>query len=359
MYDTRKPFNGLPLLPPKSDIETKAVLKKAITANRALAELKGTGSLIPNQTLLINTLPLQEALASSEIENIVTTQDELFKAAASEKSSVDPRAKEIVRYRTALRKGYDLLAKRPLSVNMMIDICSTLLNKEIDVRKIPGTVLSNPDTGKVRYTPPEGEGVIRDMLTNLEKFVHTNDQFDPLIKMALMHYQFEAIHPFHDGNGRTGRIINILYLVEKELLSLPILYLSRSIIARKNEYYTLLRNVTEKGEWEKWILFMLSVVEETAQWTLGQIKDIAALFEETTDICREELPGVYSRELVELLFTQPYVKISFLETAGIAKRQTASEYLRLLTGSGILKPIKAGREKVFINTKLVTLLMEK
>ena len=350
------PYNDLPLLPPQAELESKEILRKAISANRALAELKGAGELIPNQSMLINSIPLQEARASSEIENIITTDDKLFQAAAVESAS-DPATKEVLHYRTALRNGFDMLHTRPISVNLMIDICRTLKNTEIDIRKVPGTTLSNPATSEVYYTPPEGEAVIRGKLGNLEAYIHQEDDLDPLIRMAVMHYQFEAIHPFHDGNGRTGRILNILLLVEKDLLKIPVLYLSRYIIQNKNEYYRLLREVTANGAWEPWVMYMLSAIEETASWTCEKIKAIRDLLEETAIFCREHLPAsVYSRELIDLIFVQPYCKIAFLVDAGIAERKTASVYLQKLEGIGVLTSAQLGREKVYMNPKLIGLL---
>lgn len=350
------PYNDLPLLPPQAELESKEILRKAISANRALAELKGAGELIPNQSMLINSIPLQEARASSEIENIITTSDKLFQAAAVESAS-DPATKEVLHYRTALKNGFDMLSVRPISVNLMIDICRTLKNTEIDVRKVPGTMLTNPATGEIYYTPPEGESVIREKLGNLERYIHEEDGLDPLIRMAVMHYQFEAIHPFHDGNGRTGRILNILFLVEKDLLKIPVLYLSRYIIQNKNEYYRLLREVTVNGAWELWVMYMLSAVEETATWTCEKIKAIRDLLEDTVNFCRENLPAsVYSRELIDLIFVQPYCKIAFLVDAGIAERKTASVYLQKLEEIGVLTSTRLGREKVYINPSLTDLL---
>lgn len=350
------PYNDLPPLPPQSELESKEILRKAIKANRSLAELKGVGELIPNQSMLINSIPLQEARASSEIENIITTNDKLFQAAAVESVS-DPATKEVLHYRTALNNGFNMLQDRPISVNLMIDICRTLKNTEIDVRKIPGTTLSNPMTGEVYYTPPEGERIIREKLGNLENYIHQEDDLDPLIRMAVMHYQFEAIHPFHDGNGRTGRILNILFLVEKGLLKIPVLYLSRYIIQNKSEYYRLLRRVTTEGAWEPWVMYMLTAIEETASWTCEKMKAIRNLLEETILFCRERLPAtVYSRELIDLIFIQPYCKIAFLVDAEIAERKTASVYLQKLEGIGVLHSIQVGREKIYINPKLVDLL---
>jgi Fic family protein len=356
-FDPQKPYNDLPLLPPPADLETRAVLKKCIAANRALAELKGAGDLIPNQAILINSIPLQEAKASSEIENIVTTSDALYRAAASEKASVDSATKEVLRYRTALKCGYDLLAERPLSVNLMIEVCRILRNADVDVRRVPGTAIANQTTRQVLYTPPEGEKVIREKLHNLEQYMHAEDDLDPLIRLAVMHYQFEAIHPFHDGNGRTGRILNILYLVEKGLLKIPVLYLSRYIIQNKGQYYRLLCEVTERQTWEPWILYMLAAVQETARWTCEKILAIRDLLEETVSFCREKLPGrVYSRELIDLIFLQPYCKIAFLVEAGMAERKTAGSYLQELEKAGVLNSVRIGKERIYINPRLVELL---
>lgn len=356
-FNPHKPYNDLPLLPPAHDFETKALLKKAISAHRSLAELKGAGDLVPNQSILINSIPLQEAKSSSEIENIVTTNDALYRAAASGKENMDPYAKEVLRYRTALKNGYDLLARRPLSINLIIDVYRTLLNTQAGIRKVPGTTITNPQTGKVFYTPPEGEEVIRNKLTNLEQFIHAEDSLDPLIRLAMVHYQFEAIHPFHDGNGRSGRILNILFLVEKGLLKIPVLYLSRYIIQHKNDYYRLLREVSNKHAWEPWILFMLTAVEETAVWTHNKILAIRDLLDRTVLICREKLPGkVYSRELIELIFIQPYCKINFVVEAGLAERKTASVYLQKLEKIGVLESTKIGRERIYFNPELIKVL---
>ncbi len=233
-FDPLKPFNNLPLLPPKADVETKAVLRKAIAAGRALAELKGLGETIPNQSMLINTLILQEAKASSEIENIITTNDALFKAFTAASQQFDPATKEVLRYREALWEGYNDLKKKPvLTTNLFIKIVRTIKQTDAGIRNLPGTVIGNQRTGQVIFTPPQGEAIIREKLKNLEDFIHADDELDPLVKLALIHYQFEAIHPFFDGNGRTGRIINILYLVREGLLDLPVLYLSKAIIDRR------------------------------------------------------------------------------------------------------------------------------
>jgi len=354
-----KPWNDLPELPPKSDIESKAILKQCILARSALAELKQAAELIPNQTILINTIPLLEAKDSSEIENIVTTTDELFKYAEGNEKQADLATKETLWYRKALYEGYQSLSKRPLSTNTAVTVCSTIIGSEMRIRRVPGTALKNQNTGAVIYTPPEGEEVLREKMANWEKFLHEETEIDPLIRLAVAHYQFEAIHPFTDGNGRTGRIMNILYLIQEHLLTIPILYLSRYIIQNKNDYYRLLLNVTTKDEWEPWILFMLKAIEETSVWTRDRIGKIRRLMLETTEHVREKLPSIYTHELIELLFTQPYCRIANLVDGDIAKRQTASEYLKKLVETKVLQEIQAGREKLYINKKLLALLKNK
>ncbi len=356
-FDPMKPYNDIPDLPPNSDIETKAILRKAIDAGRALAELKGLGETIPDQSVLINSIVLQEAKASSEIENIVTTNDALFRALTTMSANVDPATKEVLRYREALWTGYQNIKKRNiLTTNVFVDIANTIKKNTSGIRSMPGTVLSNPATGEVIYTPPEGEALIRQKLRNLEEYIHSEDGPDPLVKMAVLHYQFEAIHPFSDGNGRTGRIINILYLLCNDLLELPVLYLSRYIIENKSEYYRRIRGITERQEWEPWILYMLEAVEQTSIFTKQRILDIRDLLNWTVNSVRESQPKIYSKELIELLFMQPYTKGQFLEDAGIAKRQTAALYLKTLEESGILRSLKIGKEKIYLNVKLFDLL---
>jgi Fic family protein len=350
-----QPYNSLPALPPARDLETKAVLKRCITARAALAELKQAAELIPNQGVLINTLPLLEAKDSSEIENIVTTTDKLFQYAQGD-SLADPATKEALRYRTALYSGFRSLAQRPLCTATAVEICRTTKGVAMDIRRTPGTQLINDHSGEVIYTPPEGEALLRDKLANWERFLHNETDLDPLIRMAIGHYQFEAIHPFTDGNGRTGRILNILHLIQEGLLGLPILYLSRFIIARKSDYYALLLDVTRKGQWEAWILFMLQAVEETAQWTTAKIAAIRHLVEHTSLHVRERLPKIYSRELVDVIFEQPYSRIANLVEKDIAQRQAASRYLKDLAALGVLREIQVGKEKLFIHPKLMQLL---
>lgn len=356
-WNAHIPCNGLPLLPPNVDFETKIILKSCIPARAALAEVNQAAEFLPNQNLLINILPLLEAQGSSEIENIVTTTDKLFQY-SQEENNADPATKEALKYRTALREGFEAIKTRPLSTNIAINICSALKNVEIDIRKTTGTALRNQKTNETIYTPPVGENEIRNLLSNWESFIHSNDDIDPLIKLAIIHYQFEAIHPFFDGNGRTGRIINILFLVEQNLLSLPILYLSRFILENRSDYYCKLLNVTKENDWETWILFMLKAIEETSKWTSKKINGIRYLMDHTTNYVRKNMPKLYSYELIQTIFEQPYCRISNLVDKGIAKRQTASTYLKQLCDIEILKEISVGKEKLFIHSKLLNLIMK-
>lgn len=356
-FDRSQPYNDLPLLPPGVELETKAVLKQAITANRMLANLRGLAAQIPNQGVLINSIVLQEARLSSEIENIVTTNDELYRADADADGKTDAHTKEVLRYRQALNHGFLSLKTRPLSTNLFIEMVQIIKQMDFQVRKLPGTALKNSQA-EVVYAPPVGEQVIRDKLANLEQFIHADDDLDPLIKMAVMHYQFEAIHPFDDGNGRTGRILNLLFLVEKGLLDIPVLFLSRYIIANKTAYYEGLRGVTERHEWENWLLFMLRAVESTAQQTFDQVTRIRTLMEQVREQVQQQAPAIYSKDLVEVIFRHPYTKIQFLVDASIAKRQTASAYLQTLAGLGFLRPSKHGREIYYINDALFTELVK-
>ena len=333
----------------------KSVLKACITARAALAELKQAAELIPNQTMLINTIPLLEAKDSSEIENIVTTTDRLFQHVQAD-GAADHATKEALRYRSALQRGFLSLKTRPLCTATAVEICRTLKGADMDIRRTPGTQLANDRTGEVIYTPPEGEAHLRDLLANWERFLHNATDLDPLIRMAVGHYQFEAIHPFVDGNGRTGRVMNILYLIQEGLLGLPILYLSRHIIARKADYYHLLLDVTQQEAWEPWVLFMLQAVEETSRWTSAKIAAIRALAEHTTEHVRTRLPKIYTRELVDVIFEQPYCRIGNLVDKGIAQRQAASRYLHDLTALGVLREMPVGKEKLFIHPKLMQLL---
>jgi Fic family protein len=352
------PYNDLRPLPPKVEVESRAVLKQAIAASRALAELKGHGGVIPNQAMLVNSLVLQEAKASSEIENIVTTNDALFRAMASGSGTVDPATKEVLRYRGALWHGFNRVRKGArLNAALFVDLVRAITEDPRGIRDKPGTVIGNRRTREIVYTPPEGEKVIRKMLDDLEMFLHARDAMDPLVKLALAHYQFEAIHPFFDGNGRTGRIVNILYLIAEKLLDLPVLYLSKRIIDDKPEYYLRLRAVTENGDWEAWTLYMLEAVEVTARLTVEKILAIRALLDETLETARSKLPArAYSKELIELIFRQPYTKGQFVVDAGIAERQTAAEYLKELERIGIMASRKVGKENLFLNVRLYELL---
>lgn len=321
----------------------------------ALAELKQAVELFPNPAMLISTLPLLEAQASSEIENIVTTADKLFRHLQAD-AGADPATKEALRYRRALLEGAEALKSRPLTTRTAEAICTHIKGIEMTVRKIQGTALANNATGEVVYTPPEGEARIRDLLANWERFLHLEESIDPLVRMAAAHYQFEAIHPFIDGNGRTGRVVNSLFLVEQGLLPLPVLYLSRYIIANKTDYYRLLLAVTREAAWEPWLLYMLRGVEETATWTTAKIGAVRKLAVDTSDYVRMQLPKIYSRELVDVIFEQPYCRIANLVEAGIAGRQAASRYLKALVNIGVLSEQAFGKEKLFVHPKLMTLL---
>jgi len=356
IFNPHRPYNDLPLLPPAQELETRAVLKACVEARAAIAELKQAGLLIPNQAVLINTIPLLEAQASSEIENIVTTTDRMFLYADLLDDQADPATKEALRYRTALWESFQALTQRPLSTGTAVKICQAIKGINLDIRKTPGTQLINERTGTVIYTPPEGEALLRDKLSNWEQFIHEAEHIDPLVRMAVMHYQFEAIHPFIDGNGRTGRVLNLLYLVEQGLLDIPVLYLSRHIIRNKLDYYRLLLEVTQHESWEAWILYILATVLDTARWTTGKIHGIRALIETTAERMRGQLPQIYSRELAELIFVQPYCRIAHVVEAGIAKRQTASTYLKELCAVGVLREQRIGREKIFINPAFMSLL---
>ena len=354
VWRAQAPFNALPPLPPRADLETKAILKRCISARAALAELKQAAALIPNQGVLINTLPLLEAQASSEIENIITTTDRLFQFREVD-DNADAATKEALRYSQALLEGYQSLQKRPLSTRTAEEICSFIKGSEMRVRRIPGTALAR-QTGEIVYTPPVGEDLLRSLLANWERFLHEATEIDPLIRMAVAHYQFEAIHPFTDGNGRTGRVLNSLFFISEGLLSLPILYLSRYIIQHKVDYYRLLREVTQTDKWDAWVLFMLKGVEETSGWTVAKIAAIRKLQAHTVEYVRKAAPKIYSHELVNLIFELPYCRILNLTEREIAGRQTASVYLKELVKIGVLEEKAVGREKLFIHPKLMRLL---
>lgn len=352
-WNPEAPYNELPLLPPTADLETKAILKQCITARAALAELKQAAELIPNQGMLINTVPLLEAQASSEIENIVTTTDRLFQFRNAD-DHADPATKEALRYSHALLEAFREMTRRPLSTRTAEQVCSIIKGKEMLVRRVPGTALSRDE--EIIYTPPVGEDRLRKLLANWEKFLHDSRDLDPLIRMSVGHYQFEAIHPFTDGNGRTGRVLNGLFLIQESLLTLPILYLSRFIIQNKADYYRLLRKVTSHNAWEEWVLYMLRGVEETAYWTTAKIGAIRKLTSLTAEHMKAKASKIYSLELVHLIFEMPYCRIQNLVEAKICERQAASRYLKQLVEIGVLEERAAGREKVFLHPKLLALL---
>lgn len=356
-FDPNFPYNDLPpLSPPIELIETTAILKKCIDARVALAELKQAAELIPNATVLVNALPLLEAQASSEIENIVTTTDKLFEFADIAEDKADAATKEALRYRTALYEGTKMVQRGMLTTDIAIQICSTIKNVELDIRANSGTKLKNRQTGEHIYTPPEGQKLLQQKLDNWQEFINSATHLDPLVRMAIQHYQFEAIHPFTDGNGRTGRILNILLLVQQGLLDSPILYLSRHIIMHKGDYYRLLLEVTRDQAWGSWIMFMLDAVEQTCIWTTDKIKAIRELMQHTSEYVQTSLPKVYSWELIEALFKQPYCRIGNLVNTGVAKRQTASVYLKQLCEIGVLRELKSGRETLFVHPKYIELL---
>lgn len=355
--DPLKPYNKLPLLPPKINLSSK-IFNQAIAAHKALAELKGIAGQIPNQTIILNTLVLREAKDSSEIENIVTTQDELYKAFSTENYEISASVKEVINYKEALWQGFELIKKRKLITSReIIKIQERMAGNNAGIRSQPGTALKNVKTGKVIYTPPFGEDVILQKLKNLEEYINLNDdEIDPLIKMAIIHYQFESIHPFYDGNGRTGRILNVLYLINEGLLELPILYMSSFIIKNKRKYYQGLEDVRTKADWENWIIYMLQSVEDSALDTIKTIKNIKALLEKTIEKVKLKSPKIYSRELVELLFHQPYCRIYAMEKHLNISRFTASKYLKELEEKGILKSEKAGRDMLYLNKELFDLM---
>jgi len=358
-YNKNAPYNDLPDLPPAGFSESQDIFRHLARASRHLGELNGLCASLPDPQLLINTIVLQESKDSSAIENIVTTQDELYKA-ATEETTTSHAAKEVLSYREALYAGLEKMQaqKNLLLTNTMIEIVQTIKQNKSGIRSTPGTSLKNAINGEVIYTPPCCEDVLREKLAALEQFINDSEisALDPLVKMALIHYQFEAIHPFPDGNGRTGRIVNALYLVQQELLSQPVLYLSSYVAKYKTEYYQLLRGVTEKNDWHDWVMYMLTALTETAQLTTKKIRNMLSLKDETERKMKQVLGSSFSYDLLQLMFTLPYLKIELLEKKEIAHRQTASTWLKKLTDADILKPHKIGRTTYFINYKLMELL---
>lgn len=350
--------SNLQPLPPQNAHESFAILKKLGLASRQLAELKGTAMSIPNQTILIDTLALQEAKYSSEIENIVTSQDAMYKQQVLGNAIFDSAAKEVGLYSEALKHGFDLVRKHQLlSLNHVEEIHRTMMPASQGLRKLPGTVLKNPATNKIVYTPPQNYKEVRSLMENLMDYINfpEMDNLDPLIKMAIIHYQFESIHPFYDGNGRVGRIINVLYLVLSDLLNLPILYLSRYIIRNKSEYYRLLRTLPETGNWEPWILYMLDAVEQTSKETVVLVNAIRDLMQDYKHRIRKQLPTLYSQDLINNLFKHPYTKIEFLMRDLDCQRKTAAKYLNTLTEHGFLRKARLGTSNYYINIPLFNL----
>lgn len=357
-----KPTYQLPPLPPPGDLETPAVLRALAQAHRRLAELKGRAASIPNQGILIDTLVLQEAKASSEIENIVTTQDELFQFGLFPDGPESPAAKEVANYRDALKRGHDSLFQTQglLTNNVIIEMFRILKRTTGDFRATPGTALKNEATGALVYVPPQSANEIRDQMTALEQFINDDglSDLDPLVKMAIIHHQFESIHPFPDGNGRIGRIINVLYLTRTGLLDIPILYLSRYITAHKADYYRLLQAVRDEGAWEAWLIYMLTAIAETAQQTLQLIEGMRQLMADYKRRIREEHRRIYSQDLLNNLFRHPYTRIEFVQAELGVTRQTAAKYLDQLAEAGFVEKHQQGRSNYYINTPLVGLFLK-
>ncbi|HRK25857.1 MAG TPA: Fic/DOC family N-terminal domain-containing protein [Chitinophagales bacterium] len=357
-FDKKTPYNDLPLLPPKADIETKEVLKKVASSGRALAKLNGALLNLPNPTLFLDTIYLQEAKASSAVENIITTNDELYKSLVADKKAENPATKEVLRYKEALWLGLEELKTKPfITTNLCIKIVQRIKQNDAAIRITPGTTLSNTQ-GEVIYTPPSGETVIREKLANLEKFINEHDSFDPLVKMALLHYQFEAIHPFLDGNGRTGRILLLLYLKLTGLLDTPAIYLSAYIIKNKAQYYQRLQGVTEKEEWEAYILYMMDMIEQTANEGLERLNKIITTMDKTGNEIKNKLPKIYSKDLIEILFRLPYTKRQHLIDEKIGNPKTAGSYLQTLEKNGFLQSVMVGKEKLYRNPQLLRILEE-
>jgi Fic family protein len=353
-----KPYNGLPLLPPPQDrIETVNVLRQLVKSSVALAELKGLAATLPNPSILLNAVILKEARISSEIENVITTQDKLYQALSAKGVEPDPATKEVLRYREAALYGFRFIKQNGfLSTNAILGIQEILEESKSGIRKLPGTALRNAANGKVIYTPPDDPGAIQKLINNLENYLNEKDEISPLILMAVQHYQFESIHPFYDGNGRTGRIINVLHVILNDLLDSPILYLSHFIIRNKSDYYRLLQEVRTKGAWEDWVLFMLRGVEETSRETISQIREINRLFLRTQERMKASAPKMHSKELIEILFEHPYCKAEILVARLKISRITASKYLRQLEAIGVLKSRRVWKETLYINTRLFDLL---
>jgi Fic family protein len=349
----------IPRLPLTLDLETKAILKKTATARSALAEMKGAALSIPNESILISTLSLQEAKDSSAIENIITTHDELYQGDYLKKEFKSIASKEVHNYAEALRWGFETVRQKGfLTNNHIIQMQAILEENDAGFRKVPGTELKNEQTGEIVYTPPQTHDDVVALMSNLEQFINVNElsDWDPLVKMAIIHHQFESIHPFYDGNGRTGRIINILYLVKEGLLKLPILYISRYINQNKVDYYRLLQKVRTENAWDEWVLYMLDGVEQTSLQTIKIIEGIKTLMHSHKDRMRTELPKIYSQDLLNNLFRHPYTKIDFVMEETEVSRKTAAKYLDELVKLGIVSKQKIWKDNYYINTDLFKLL---
>ncbi len=358
------PYNDLPLLVPQAGkLETVPVLKACAEARAALARLDAVAGFLPNREILTRTIPLMEAQASSEIENIVTTNDELFRRASLPHLSLDglpPAQKEAFGYRESIFRGVQMLRERPVCTNMAVELCRLLkADPFMDVRKIPGCTLRESGTGRVVYTPPIGEDLIRELLADWERFLNENPGgLDPLIRMAAGHYQFESIHPFPDGNGRTGRLLCVLFLVQEGLLQQPILYLSGEIVRDKGAYYRALGDARESGNLEPLLLYFMEAVRRTAEWTANRIGLVVRLMGETKSAIKALGGRLYSHELIDTLFMLPYCRIRNLVESGVAKQQTAGRYLHALAEAGILSEIPSGREKLYLNHRLMRVLCD-
>ncbi len=358
-FNPNIPWNDLPELPPTVNLESPDILKSCISAMSELSRANALVKILPNEEILINTLPLQEARRSSEIENIVTTSDDLYRAMASDKNRIDTNIKEVLRYREALWEGIEnIRGGSSLNIQLFQQICSRILDEKMKVRN-DTVIIEDRATQQLIYRPPTGYGNLIRLLTNLERFISDKtDGLQPLVKMAVMHYQFEAIHPFMDGNGRTGRLLNILYLVQQGLLDVPILYISRFFIQNRKEYYRYLREVTENGSWQQWIQYILAAVEQTSKDTAKKIESINQLI---NDFMKKDSgrTKAFEREgFVDLLFKWPYCKISIVESELVCSRITATKYLNEVAALGLLKRVKMGREYYYINRELVALLSE-
>lgn len=356
--DNKKPHNLLPFLPPEADLNDVNILKKVNTANIALSKLEGSSLSIPNRNLLIEPLSVREAVASSGIENINTTVAEIFQAELFPDKVQSKAQKETLHYKDALRVGFALIHKQGfLHTNSFLEIQKILEPNKAGIRKLPGTSIVNSSTGEILYTPPEGEDNIRRLLENYENYFNNfSDDVDPLIKLAILHYQFEAIHPFYDGNGRTGRILMVLYLILAKRLELPILFISGFINQHRSDYYRLLKAVTKDGNWQEWIMFILNAVETQAVETAGIVSEIKKMHHEYKEILKDKLPKIYTAELVDYLFANPFYSQQSLSQVVGKERKTAAKYLNSLLDKKLIEAFKFKREKIYFCPKLLKLL---